>query len=345
MKKTGLSPAGSMKRKALTMSAKELVQIGEINSGASIPVIARPALEGVKLSDWASNNREIVDTLLLKHRAILFSGFHLDSTAKFDGVIKATSNGQLLEYRDRSSPRHEVADKVYTSTDYPADQKIVLHNEGTYWLTWPRKIYFCCLTAPERGGETPIADVRRVYQRIDPRVRDTFIKKRILYVRNYNDGLGLSWQEVFQTTDKAEVEAHCLRNSIVCEWKSGGRLRTRQVREAVAQHPETGEMVWFNHAAFFHVSTLEPTVQALIRESFNEEDLPHNTYYGDGSPIEPAVLEELRGAYLQEKVKFQWQEGDVLLLDNMSVAHGRESFVGGRKVVVAMAEPYSRGDS
>jgi alpha-ketoglutarate-dependent taurine dioxygenase len=339
------SARGPMKRKALTMSAKELVQIDEMNSGASIPVVTRPAFEGVKISDWASSNSERVASLLLQHRAILFTGFQVDSTAKFNELIKATSNGQLLEYRDRSSPRREVADKVYTSTDYPADQTIFPHNEGTYWLSWPRKIYFCCLTAPEQGGETPIVDVRKVYQRIDPRVRDTFIKKRILYMRNYNDGFGLSWQEVFQTSDKSQVEAHCRQNSIDCEWKPGNRLRTRQIRDAVAQHPESGEMVWFNHAAFFHISTLEPTVQALITESFNEEDLPHNTYYGDGSPIEPAVLDELRDAYLQEKVKFKWQKGDVLLLDNMSIAHAREPFVGDRKVVVAMAEPYSRGNS
>src|SRR5262249_8210112 len=152
-------------------------------------------------------------------------------------------------------------------------------------------------------------------------------------------GFGLSWQEVFQTSDKAAVEEHCRRNDIECEWKDGDRLRTRQVRQAVALHPQTGDLIWFNHAAFFHISTLDSPARELLLEEFREEDLPHNTYYGDGSPIENSVLDILREAYTQEKVTFTWQKGDVLLLDNMSVAHGREPFIGIRKVIVGMAEP------
>src|SRR5262249_17756953 len=157
-----------------------LVDITSVNSTNHIPALAQPVVEGIELSIWADSNRELVEALLLEHRAILFRGFNINSTPEFNRFIKATSNGQLLEYRDRSSPRHEVSDKIYTSTDYPRDQRIFLHNEGTYWLAWPLKIYFCCLAAAEQGGETPIADVRRVYQRIDTQIRDRFIEKKVL---------------------------------------------------------------------------------------------------------------------------------------------------------------------
>lgn len=100
-------------------------------------------------------------------------------------------------------------------------------------------------------------------------------------------------------------------------------------------------MVWFNHAVFFHVSTLKPTIRKALLAEFSEEELPHNTYYGDGSPIEPDVLDEIRTAYQQEAVIFPWQVGDILMLDNMLTAHGRQPFLGRRKVVVGMAEPFS----
>ena len=55
----------------------------------------------------------------------------------------------------------------------------------------------------------------------------------------------------------------------------------------------------------------------ILLAGLEEEDLPNNTYYGDGSPIEPSVLEEIREAYRMETVSFAWQEGDILMLDNM----------------------------
>ncbi len=345
LQKHSIGNLGSVRRKPVSISQEKLVETGFLKPGQTIPLVVQPVVEGINLVTWATSNREIIETLLLEHRAILFRNFSVDTTAQFDQFIKATSNKKLLEYRDRSSPRHEVGDKIYTSTDYPAEHSIFLHNEGTYWLSWPLKIYFCCITPAQQGGATPIADCRNIFARIDPKIRERFIQKQVLYVRNYNDGFGLTWQTVFQTKDKAKVEEYCRSNRIEFEWKDGDRLRTRQVRPAVAQHPRTGEMVWFNHATFFHVSTLEPMMRDALLTEFKDEDLPNNTYYGDSSPIELSVLDELREAYRQEKVIFPWQQGDVLMLDNMSIAHGREPFLGPRKVLVGMAEPFSGTNS
>ena len=72
-----------------------------------------------------------------------------------------------------------------------------------------------------------------------------------------------------------------------------------------------------------------------------EEDVPANTYYGDGSPIEPEVLDEIRDAYGSATVSSAWRRGDILLLDNMLTAHSRTPYVGERKILVGMSEPHS----
>ncbi len=333
---------GAVNRRLMSVASDHLVDLSPLApgaAGAAIPWLVRPLVEGVDVAGWASERRELVAGWLRAHRALLFRGFGIRTVVAFHALVKATSGGELLQYKDRSTPRPEVGQGVYVSTVYPAAQSINMHNEGTYWRRFPRKLYFCALRVAAQGGETPIADVRRVLARLDPEVRERFRALGVLYVRNYNDGFGLPWQEVFQTTSRAEVEAYCGDNAIELEWKENGRLRTRQARPAVRRHPDTGEEVWFNHGAFFHVSSLEPAIREPLLADFGEEGLPYNTYYGDGTPIPVEVVEQIQAAYRDQRVIFPWQEGDVLLLDNLTVAHGRQPYSGERQVVVAMTEP------
>lgn len=310
--------------------------------GAGLPVLLVPDHPDVDLLSWAESRRDQVEERLGQAGAILFRGFGIESTDALQRFVRAVC-GDLLEYRERSSPRHEVAERVYTSTDYPPEEEIFPHNEHSYARTFPLKLFFACLEPAARGGETPIGDTRKILARIDPEVRSRFEETGWMYVRNFHPGLGLDWTTVFQTDDRAQVEAYCRASAMECEWR-GDRLRTRQVRPAFATHPRTGERVWFNHATFFHVSTLSPAMRKAFERDFAPDDLPNNTFYGDGSPLEPEVAEHLREAYRAEMVAVPWQRGDVLLVDNMLASHARRPFEGSRKVVVAMADPYTRTD-
>jgi hypothetical protein len=164
------------------------------------------------------------------------------------------------------------------------------------------------------------------------------MEKKVMYLRNYEYGFGLGWQTVFQTKDKAEVEAACREAFIDFEWKEGGGLRTRFVRPAVVKHPQTGELTWFTQAQHWHTSCLDVETRELLLSSFSEENLPRNCYYGDGFPIEDSVMEEICGIYQKLEVSFPWQAGDLLMLDNLLTAHGRNPYVGERKLLVAMGE-------
>jgi alpha-ketoglutarate-dependent taurine dioxygenase len=304
------------------------------------PLVIEPAPSELDLLARASRDRELIESQLVRHGAILFRGFAMETVEQFHQFVEATSSG-LLEYKERSSPRSQVSGRIYTSTDYPPDLPIFLHNEQSYNRVFPRKILFFCLLPPAEGGATPIADSRRVHDSIPAEIRDKFERLGYTYVRNFGTGFGLSWQEAFQTADRAAVEAYCGEHAIDWEWREGGKLRTRQVRPAIALHPRSGERTWFNHLTFFHVSTLDSAVREALLGELDEEDLPSNTYYGDGSPIEPEVLETLRTVYRQETVALPWRRGDLLMLDNMLSAHGREAYEGARKIVVGMADPVS----
>ena len=333
----------AVRRRAATFDAREAivdaVTIRPLRASGSLPLLIEPTSASIDLLSWINSNREELQARLCVAGGVLFRGFEIDSTERFEQLIEAVS-GQLLEYTYRSTPRTIVTGKIYTSTEYPPHQTIPLHNENSYTQNWPMKIWFFSRVVATTGGETPITDSRRVYERIPREVRERFERQGVMYVRNYGSGFDLPWQEVFQTKDRHEVEEYCAATGIEFEWLADDRLRTRQRCQTVAKHPRSGESVWFNQAHLFHISRLPAEVREAMQTIFAEEDLPRNVYFGDGSKIDAADLDRISEAYEAERVVFGWQANDVLLLDNMLAAHARNPFKGQRQVVVGMAESY-----
>src|SRR5689334_3233266 len=294
----------------------------------------RPAIDGLSLPEWVQANREAIFNKLQTAGAILFRDFGLLPIRDFEELLTSVS-GELVDYSYRSTPRTQVSGRIYTSTAYPAHQTIPLHNEMSYSRQWPMVIGFFCVEPSREGGETPVADSRRVFAKIDPAIREEFSRKQVMYVRNYDDELDLSWREVFQTNSRAEVEEYCARAGMTVQWRGENGLRTAQVCQAVARHPVTGEMVWFNQAHLFHVSSLGSDVRTSLQSEAAGSE-PRNAFYGDGTEIDEAVLSHIRDVYESETVTFSWQPNDVLLLDNMLTAHGRRPYRGSRQIVVGM---------
>jgi amino acid adenylation domain-containing protein len=322
---------------AVNLAQVSLTKTGYLAAEQPTPLVIQPALDDVDLIDWARTHRQSIETQLLEHGAVLFRGFNIQSPSEFEQFALRICPELFGEYGDL--PREGVSGKVYGSTPYPSDQDILFHNESSHLQRWPMKIWFFCMQPAQQGGETPIVDCRKIYEALDPKLRQRFAEKKLMYVRNYVDGLDVSWQEFFHTTDRSVVEEHCRKASIAFEWKNNGEiLSIRQVCDAVLTHPKTGDAVFFNQLQAHHVSCLEPATRASLLSLLKNEDLPRNVYYGDGIPIEDSVVDEIREIYRQLAINFPWQKGDILMLDNMLTAHGRNAFVGERKIVVAMGE-------
>ncbi|MEO8338099.1 MAG: TauD/TfdA family dioxygenase [Nitrospirota bacterium] len=318
------------------IDAKLLFSTESLSPGVRLPLLMT-AREARGLSEYSAAARRGADKHLSIHGGVLFRGLPVASPLDFEAFVSVFTPS-MISYEFGSTPRSQVHHQVYTSTEYPPHQSIPLHNEQAYTTEWPMKIWFYCGQVAEEGGYTPIADSREVFARIPTRIRERFIRKQVMYVRNFGNGLDVPWQKVFNTVDRAAVELYCRKNRILFEWKPDGELRTRQIAQAVATHPRTQDQVWFNQAHLFHVSNLEPAVREALLSAVNEEDLPRHAYYGDGSAIETDILDEIRDVYRCLAVQFSWQKGDVLMLDNMLAAHGRTPFKGRRQILVAMAE-------
>ena len=321
------------------------MKIEIIDSNHNLPLIVKSDTEHElsNLDNFLSeyrDNSELLEKKLLKYGAILFRGFDTNTILAFEKFVQLVS-GSLMDYVDGNSPRTQVATGIYTSTEYPAKYPISLHNELSYSNQWPDQLYFCCITAPNEGGETPIADSRQILKNLNPKIVEKFTVKQVKYIRNLHsgDGMGVSWQDSYKTSDRSLVEEHNRKAGIDFEWNSDGGLRLSQIRPAIAIHPHTGEQVWFNQAEQFHPSSLPKNVYEAMMFYFegNEEELPQYACFGDNTPIDVSMLDEIREVTNQQSVVFPWQEGDILMIDNMLVCHGRKPFVGSRKILVSMS--------
>jgi alpha-ketoglutarate-dependent taurine dioxygenase len=323
------------KPKPIALNHERMVEKRFFNDQQTLPLILSPTVMDLDPVNWVVLNQDYLKSALQQYGAILFRNFGLRQVSDFERFSRAICPDLFSNYGDL--PREGESGNIYQSTPYPADQAILFHNEGSHLDQWPLKQMFFCVTAADRGGETPLVDCRAIYRNLDSQVLRQFIEKKLIYLRNFIDGFDVGWREFFKTSEKAVVEDLCRRAKMDFEWKENG-LRTRRLCQAVARHPETGEMSFFNQIQLHHVSCLDAKARDDILRLFREEDYPRHVSFGDGARIENSVIEMIRDLYQQTAVAFPWMKGDALLLDNMLVAHGRSPFSGERKIVVAMGE-------
>jgi len=331
----------SFKPQAVKLSSATLVR-REYFFDEKFPLVYAASAGNLDLADWAKNRMPELQQELLQNGAILFRGFDVRSASHFERFCEVLCPELYREYGDL--PRPSVENAVYESTPYPPDKPILMHNESSHLHSWPLKQWFFCVQPARERGETPIVDSRRLYQRLDPAVRDKFAHLGLLYVRNLSRDLDLGWREFFRTEDRSEVEQRCREAGFDFEWTEDDGLRISTLAPAVARHPKTGEMVFFNQIQAHHISCLDPEVRESLLSLYSQDRLPRNVYYGDGCPIEDSLVADLRALYDEMAVSFPWQEGDVLMVDNMLTAHGRNPFEGPRKILVAMGEVVTKAD-
>ncbi|MEU5913968.1 TauD/TfdA family dioxygenase [Micromonospora sp. NPDC047527] len=274
--------------------------------------------------------------LLTAEKALVFRGFGVEPGA-LDPVMDQLLPNRLA-YVHGNSPRTKVGRNVYTSTEYPAPYTISMHNELSYAAHWPARLLFYCQVAAPTGGATPVVDAHLWLESLDPEIRAAFAGG-VCYQQNLHDGLGLgkSWQQTFETEDRAEVEAFLKGAGATWTWTADG-LRVSQVRPSTTRHPVTGVEVWFNQSDQWHPAALDDEVARVMTQVMTQDELPQSVTFADGSPIPDEYVFQIRDRGLDAAIDVDWRVGDLLLIDNVLVAHGRRPYTGNRRILVAMSD-------
>ncbi|MFF7992061.1 TauD/TfdA family dioxygenase [Kitasatospora xanthocidica] len=309
------------------------------NGGTTLPVLRLDRAPDLGRAETTAELRAVVEARLAEHGGLLIRGLGLPDIDAFHRTVTRFGHPVLASYRGGDTPRSAVAEGVFTSTEYPARFEISLHNEMSYAHAWPSRLFFHCVVAAESGGATPVCDGRALLADLPEAVRERYTGRGVTYRQHLHGGLGLgkSWQSTYETDDRAVVEKFLAEAEAEYEWTAEGGLRVSQHRPGVRPHQDSGEPVWFNQADQWHLSNLPDAEAELMRSVVDRiDDLPHWVTYGDGREIPDRDLDEVRLAMARNKVAVPWRPGDVMVVDNMRMLHGREAFTGARKVVVSM---------
>ncbi|MFE9860989.1 TauD/TfdA family dioxygenase [Streptomyces sp. NPDC005780] len=278
-----------------------------------------------------------ISSMLIAEKALVFRGFQV-SESTLEPVMDLLLPNRLA-YVHGNSPRSKVGSNIYTSTEYPPELTISMHNELSYAHAWPSRLLFFAAHEPTTGGATPVVDGTLWLESLDPAIREAFAGG-VRYSQNLHGGRGLgkSWQDTFETDDRAEVEAFLKGTEAEWEWRGDGGLRVTQLRPSTVRHPVTGVEVWFNQSDQWHPAALGDEMAAELAQILPEEELPQSVRFADGSAIPDEYVIEVRDKGLDAAVDVDWRTGDLLLIDNVLVGHGRRPFTGPRRILVAMSD-------
>ena len=286
-------------------------------------------------------SKTVVSDLINTHGFVLFRGYDIKSDSDFHRFIESFGLDNF-KYADSFSNavRHNRTERVFTANEAPPSVEIFLHHEMAQTLTFPGALFFFCEEAAQSGGATPVcrSDLTlRTLETNNPgfvaKLREVGVKYRnsMPSEANLESGQGRSWKDTLTVGSAQEAEEKLSALGYRFNWLDDGGLSVQTPALSAVDHFGRGKDVFFNQI-----------VAAAAGWTVAADDKEPRLCYGDDSPIQQDDLADAIDAAYRNTVDLNWQTGDVALLDNLKVMHGRRPFEGSRSVLASLCNPISR---
>jgi alpha-ketoglutarate-dependent taurine dioxygenase len=307
-----------------------------VKDNGGFPLIIEANRPDFDMAAWAVENTDRLRSCTREYGAVLLRQATEGTPDRFVEFAEAVCPVLITDYGDLGAD--DLTDKTYSPTDYPLELPIHLHNESACNNSWPMFLFFYCHQPAFEGGASRLVNSRRVFAALPEALRQSLTENWFTYTRNYHPHLDTSWQQFYETDDPRVVEQRCMDASLDFEWKSAEILQTRCDRPIKSRHPHTGEELLFHQLFLFHPAGLDAATRNSLESLYGEEDFPRAISFQDGAAISADDFQVLFELYEKHCVDVELQRGDILIIDNMVVAHGRAPFRGSRKILVAMGD-------
>lgn len=290
---------------------------------------------GGSLATFLSDNKDAVDAALADAGALVFRGFDVPDPQAFDAAVVGYGEpGFTYEDSLSNAVRTTVTPRVFTANEAPPTTEIFLHHEMAQTPIYPAKLLFYCEIAAQQGGETPLCRSDWVFERLADQAPDFIARVEAEGVRYTNvmpgdddsaSGQGRSWASTLSVTDRAGAETRLQELGYDWKWREDGALcATTPVLAAVRTLPD-GRKTFFNQLI------------AAFRGWADTRNEPGKAItFGKGSPITVSDMAPAIAIADELTHNLAWQAGDVALIDNFLVMHGRRPFEGKRRVLASL---------
>lgn len=288
-----------------------------------------------RTADWIRTNRDELLQKCSQSGALLFRGFPLQTAEDFDQFIAAFDLPNFPYAESLSNAvRLNRTERVFTANEAPPTINIYLHHEMAQTPIYPSRLFFFCEQPAESGGATPLCRSDVLWQRLTeetPKFAHDCESKGLRYSNvmpagnDAKSGMGRSWQSTLRAANRQEAEARLGSLGYSWEWLEDDCLRATTPTLPAVRDLGDGRKSFFNQL-----------IAAFQGWKDDRNDPSKAITFGDGTPLDRSAVD--RATAIAEEISFDipWQAGDVALVDNFVVMHGRRPFTGTRKVLASL---------
>ncbi|MFR0675296.1 TauD/TfdA family dioxygenase [Enterobacterales bacterium AW_CKDN230030176-1A_HGKHYDSX7] len=248
----------------------------------------------------------------LRDRGVVVLRRCLVTLDEFSAFVKRHSSRLSLD------PGRTLSGGVAQLVDAGTDA-VGLHCENGNAPIWPDLTWFYCTLAPRKGSQTTLCDGAAVLDDLSPTTVQRFSEQRIRYRRTVP---GDKWRRIVchylpevESLEDATFEQ--LQAIVGADRNTQMHYTKAQDTVAYAYAVSAIQQSSFHGGAAFANSILGP--------SFNYEKPVID--FENGEPFDPALLDEVERVTARHTHIVGWQDGDMVMIDNRRVMHGRQPIV------------------
>ena len=283
-------------------------------------------------------SRKQLDKELSEHGYALFRTEHPFDENQIAELIGGKNN--LINYKHGLNARNRISHSFFSYvTSWSQKEEILPHNELSHHTEFPKYVCFMCKQPAQHGGETTIYDCEQAFKNLSSTCQQEIRGRNVVFVRKHveqrdHEEYDSSWQDISARSSQDAI-AHWENLGYTCLlYQEDYKGTPINVLETQLERP----FVYHYQGRTCLNASVVGAAAYWYRQVMGDKKPQISLQWSDRKPLPEKLLHEMEEAVKLARIFYfdRWRENDLLILDNLRVAHGRLPFLGDRLVGILM---------